>query len=386
MPFTGLADNERFTAGGIAESVSKLVQMLSPKETPFLDWLGLNPDPCINIKHEWFDENALPNTIQTSTAINSTAGGDISIAINGLGLALTIGTILRPAAGAEEYFQVKSIVGADSITLLRGYNGTAGAGSLAVGGTLYVTQPAGVEGADHAGADTRRLGTRVANTVELFRYELAESNTSLATRNLGANDFGTRGVKALTAGLYALENAVVRGVLNTSVGSLGSATATRTMKGLQSFITAINSTVTVASFSANPHTYLGDAWQNVFNNGGSPGTETWGIVAGATVFRYLSNMNDTKIEDTSSVEEFKRVIRRYTGPFGTAELFLGRTLDADRFIMVPRERVQVKQLTGRSFMIEEMAKTGDNRKALLTGEYTVEVYNPTAMARGYVNG
>jgi hypothetical protein len=386
MPFTGIATNERFTASGIGEDLSPLVRVLSPKATPFLTWLGDAGVSARNIKHEWWDEYALPNTILTSTAINSTAGADISIAINGLGNALTIGTVLRPGAGAAEFFQVKSIIGADSITLLRGYNGTAGAGSLAVGGTLYVTQPGGVEGADHSGADTRRLGTRVANTVELFRYEIAESMTSLETNNLGANGWDARVEKAMKASLYALENAVVRGVLNTSAGSLGSATAGRTMKGLDGFISAINSTVAVASFSANAHTYLGDAWRNIFNAGGEANTETWGIVAGAQVYQYLSNLNDTKVEDTSDVEEFKRVIRRYTGAFGTAELFLGRTLDTDRWIMVPRERVQVVPLSGRTFTYTPMAVSGDNRKALITGEYTVEVYHPSAMAKGYVNG
>jgi len=38
-------------------------------------------------------------------------------------------------------------------------------------------------------------------------------------------------------------------------------------------------------------------------------------------------------------------------------------------------------LQGRSFGVAEMATDGDNKKALLTGEYTLEVHHANAMAR-----
>ena len=97
-------------------------------------------------------------------------------------------------------------------------------------------------------------------------------------------------------------------------------------------------------------------------------------------------MNDSKIEDVSAVEGFKRVVRTYEGPFGKANVFFSRALDADEMLMVPRERVKVKNLQGRSFNILPIGRQGDNEKELIAGEYTVEVYHPGAMARIRVNG
>lgn len=392
MPFTGVASNELLSISGVQESVAAALIELHPKELTLLSWLDMGDDPAISTKHEWWDDYALPNAIITSTAIASTAGTDISIAINGKGLALTIGTVLHNRSANPEYYQVKSIVGADSITLSRGYGGSvaAGSGSLAVGGTLWITAAAGVEGDDHNGRGTRQLGDRRANTVGLFHIPLAVSGTnqSLAGFN-GRNALDTQRRKGLEQAMYSLEVEVTRGVLN-AANSLASATTTRTMKGLKEWITgaagAINSTVAVASFTANAHVYIGDAWANIINAGASPDSESWGFVAGRDAFRYISNMNDSKIEDVSAVEGFKRVVRTYEGPFGKANVFYSRALDADEMLMVPRERVKVKNLQGRSFNILPIGRQGDNEKELIVGEYTVEVYHPAAMARIRVSG
>ena len=56
-------------------------------------------------------------------------------------------------------------------------------------------------------------------------------------------------------------------------------------------------------------------------------------------------------------------------------------LPATELLIVPRERVQVLPLNGRSFMFEPMAKTGDNRKGLILGAYTLEYHHQNGMGR-----
>ena len=106
-----------------------------------------------------------------------------------------------------------------------------------------------------------------------------------------------------------------------------------------------------------------------------------GIVAGRSFFRDISNLNDTKVQDTNAREVFKRVIRQYEGPFGQTTVFLSRSLPATELVLVPRERVKVVPLTGRSFAYLEMGRSGDNTKGLVVGEYSVEVHHPSAMGR-----
>lgn len=381
MPFSGLSSNERFTASQVQEDVAAAVAALSPKETAILDFLEDSDVFAQSTKHEYWQDYLPPNRIIVSTAVNS-ATAVTPVQVNGFGLALTVGTLLENESAAPELTQVASIVGANSIVLARNYGG-GGVGSLAAGGELYVRAYAGVEGQDHNGTSVRRLGTRLANTVGLFRAEIAMSDTDLSLELFGNDSFGSAQAKALKQMLWGLENEVLRGKLN-STNSLGTVTATggetRTMKGLRDFITTINSQVTASSFSANPHLYLGNLWQNIYDQGGSD-TETWAIIAGGTFYRNISDLNDTKVEDSNTSTLFQRVIRRYTGPFGSAQVFLGRALANTELLIVPRERIKVVPMQGRSFKITPMAKTGDNEKALLTGEYTTEVHHENAMAR-----
>lgn len=377
MAFTGLSSNDLFTASLVQEDVSRLIATLSPKETALLNFLGDSDVFATSTKHEFVEDFMLPNYIVASTAINS-ATAATAFQVNGLGEALTVGTILENETQTE-IMQVTSIVGPNSIVASRAYGGGA-VGSLAAGGQLYVRAMAGIEGDDHDGRHTRRLGARKANTLGLFHMPVAASGTEMALNLYGNDSYDAAVAKGVVDMLHQLEKEVVRGVLN-STNSLGSASQTRTMQGLRNWITTINSTVVASSFSANPHLYIGNVWEQIYSQGGSPDTETWAIVAGSSFFRDISNLNDTKVEDSNQSEQFKRVIRTYEGPLGRAQVILSRVLAANELLLIPRERVKVVPLQGRSFSYEEMGKTGDNKKGLLTGEYTIEVHHANAMAR-----
>jgi len=384
MAFSGMSTNKYFTPNLIGEDVSEIIRTLTPYEAPFLDWLGDPSGFATNTKHEFIEDFLRPRTIVNSTAINS-ATAATGIQVNGVSEALTVGTILEITGIAPEFLQVTSIVaGGNSIQVTRNYDGS-GIGSLAAGGTIRVKAPTAEEGHEHAGLHTAKLGNRRANTVGYFNIEIAATGTSRAVNLYGGDSYEMARAKALRELPALLEAEVLTGVWN-ATNSLGTTTATRTMQGLRSMITSpgnnlpVNSSVVDASFSANPHLYLGDAFQNVFNNGAAT-TETWGIIADAQYFRDISNMNDTKVLDSNQSELFKRVIRNYTGPFGQATVFLSRALRTRELFIVPRERVRVLPLQARNFNYIEMGLSGDNQKGELVGEYVVEGYHTGAMAR-----
>jgi hypothetical protein len=385
MAFSGLSTSKEFTVSGIQEDVAAVLATLFPYESPFLDWIGDPSDFATSTKHEFWEDFMRPRTIINSSAITSTTAA-LGIQVNGLGDALTVGTILENTSVTPEFMQITSIVsGGNSVLVSRNYDGS-GTGSLAAGGTLRVKAPAAEEGHEHAGLHTARLGNRRANVVGYFNVEIGATNTSRAVRVYGGDSYEMARAKELRGLPALLEAEVLTGVWN-GTNSLGTATATRTMQGLRTMITSpanglppVNSTVVDASFSANPHLYIGDAFQNMFNNGAAT-TETWGIIADPQYFRDISNMNDTKVTDSNEKELFKRVIRNYTGPFGQATVFLSRALRTRELLIVPRERVRVLPLQGRSFNYLEMGATGDNIKGQLVGEYTAEGYHTGAMGR-----
>lgn len=379
MAFSGLSTNKLFTPNLVGEDISDVIATLSPFEAPFLDWLG-DPDVFAqSTKHEYVEDFLSPRYIINSTAITSDTAAS-GIRINGLGESLTVGTILENEGAAPELMQITSIAGANSVLVSRNYDGS-GVGSLAAGNQLYVRWPAAEEGHEHSGMHTARLGNRKANTVGYFSIEIATTGTQIAIagNQLGGDTYDRARAKIFTETPGRLESEVLRGQLN-AVNSLGTTTATRTMLGIRPQITAINSTVTASSFAANPHLYIGNIWEQVYQNGASV-TETWAIVAGRTFFRNISDMNDTKVQDSNAREVFKRVIRQYEGPFGQATVFNSRALPSTELLLVPRERVKVVPLQGRSFAYREMGASGDNTKGMVVGEYTVEVHHPSAMGR-----
>ena len=311
MAFSGLSTNKYFTPNLVGEDVSEAFRTLVPYEAPFLDWIGDPSGFATSTKHEFIEDFMRPRTIIASTAIAS-ATAATGFQVNGLAEALTVGTILENTGVTPEFLQVTSIVsGGNSVLASRNYD-NSGIGSLAAGGSLRVKAPTAEEGHEHAGLHTARLGNRRANTVGYFNLEIGATGTGRSVQLYGGDSYDMSRAKALRELPALLEGEVLTGVWN-GTNSLGTSTATRTMQGIRPQLTAINSNVVDASFSANPHLYLGDAFANMFAAGAAT-TETWGIIADAQYFRDISNMNDTKVVDSNRDELFKRVIRNYTGP------------------------------------------------------------------------
>lgn len=380
MPFTGYSSHGAFTAGPLnAEDVSPTISLLAPAEVPLLDWLG-DPDTfATQPVHEFLEEELRPNKLVASTAIDS-ATAATGIRLQDFGDLLTVGTILENESSASEVMQVTSVVGPFSVLVSRAFGGGA-VGSLAAGQQLFVRAPFALEGNDHPGTDVSRKRRRRTTYVGLFHVPIAISGTQLAISAAGnslgnaGNELEHQSTLRVREVLRDLEKEVIRGIRATSIGS---DTTYRTFNGLRATCGSINSTVTAASFDANPHLYLGNVWEQAFLNGASE-SEDWAIVAGTTHFRSISNMNDSKVQDTSSVETFKRVIRNYEGPFGRCVVIHSRWMPAGQSIIVPRQRVKVVPLQNRAFQILNIAKTGDSEKRLLVGEYTVEIHHPAAI-------
>jgi hypothetical protein len=383
MAFSGLSSNKLFTATTLGEDISRVIATLAPIESPVLNWLGDAPVFAISTKHEFIEDFVRPTTIIASAAINS-ATAATGILINGLGDALTVGTLLENESAAPEVMQITSIVaGGNSILVSRNYDG-GGYGSCVAATKLRVRWPAGLEGADHDGSNAQRMGNRRANTVGLLHIPIAASGTALAVNALAGDSFEMNRAKVFQEVPYRLEEAVLTGALN-SAASLGSATAYRTMNGVRPQVTTINSQVVVASFAANPAKYILSTWEQVFDAGASQ-NEEWGLVCGRTSYADICNSNDTKVYDSNTTELYKRVVRRFVGGFGGAEVLLSRALAPTDTLIMPRDRVKVVPLNGRSFAYVEMGQQGDNRKGLVVGEYTVEVHHPSAMGRIRSNG
>jgi hypothetical protein len=376
MPFSGLSTFDQFTATGgslIAEDVSSTIALLSIAETPLLDFLGDSDTMATNVNHEFIEDQLRPNYLVNSTAIASldTSSG---IRLAAFGDLLTVGTLIENET-SPEVMQVTSVVGPFSVLVNRNY-GAAGVGSLAAGGRLFVRAPLALEGQDAVG-DVTRARLRRQTFVKMFQLPITISLTQLAVTGLSVSDeYERQKMARIRESLRDLEKEVIRGIV--SGNSIGSESAYRSFAGLRAQIGSINSLLGSGSLQAAPHLYIGNAWKAAFDNGLRE-TDTVALVCGPSAYKAVSDLNDTKVQDSNKSETFQRRIRTYAGPFGTAEVILSPWMPDLSILGIAKERVKVVPLNKRSFQHIDLAQTGSAKKGMVEGEYTLEVHHPATM-------
>lgn len=378
MAFTGLTSDEMFTAANNAEDVSPTIALLSPTETPFLDWIGFNTVTAMSTKHEFLEEELRPNAVVTA-GVMASATANTGVQLADFGDLLTVGTILENTNSTPEVMRVVSIAGPTSVLLARGQDAAGTIGSLTSGTTLRVRGAYGLEGDDHPRRDVSRPRRRKTTPIGLFHIPIAISGTQQAIDVLGnvTDEYEKQKNLRVLEAIRDYEKELIHG---NAVNSTQTSTSYRGVRGLRADVTSINSTVVATSFAADPHLYIGNIHEQCFNAGAST-TEEWGILAGTTFFRNISDLNTSKVQDSNQSELFKRVIRDYAGPFGNVTVMLSRWLAPTELYLVPRNRIKPVVLQGRSFQHLEMGRTGDSRQGLIVGEYGVEIHHAYAMAR-----
>lgn len=373
--FTGRAiydtDGTNSVFGGIAEDVSPVISMVSPYETPFLSILGDAEFPANNVIHEWLEDELAPNTIVTTTNATST---DTILGISG-GLAsyLQVGAILRHPV-TEEYMQIEAI-SASNITVLRNFGATLGAGVSfnAASASLTVISDAAQEGADVLD-DISRPRRRLQNQCQIFKKDVIVSGTMRAVNQLGGvvDEMDYQKQMRTREAVRDLEKAIILSVKNDTIGS---ATVTRTMKGLLQFVST-NSLSTSLIDNANMTRITKAAW----DEGGS---DLDILLCGQNVKTKIDLLNEASstVRTTQGDSEYRRVITEYEGTYGRQTVVLSRWMPANKGILLSRNRIKAVPLKGRSFAYVAAAKTGDAEKGMILGEYSLEVRNEAAMAQ-----
>lgn len=380
-----------FAAGSdlpeIMEDVSDLVGIVSPYETPLLDYLGDAKRPALSTIHEWIEDSLLPNTdalnqtVFTPDAQNATA---LTVQNGGR---FQIGDLVRPDASAE-VMQVTAVAG-NVLTVVRGY-GTTTKATLINGRRLFILGNAALEGAD-ATNSRFTLRARKSNFTQIFSATVEVSGSMRAARQHGLggidDELEYQKQERLRELLRDLENCVINGVAPAS-NPQGSSTIRRSMNGI------------VRGIATN---------QYVPNAGGIPaggggGTDLSEPVLNAAL-RLIWEQSQGKIDTivcsgalkrringfatgsrayTPEDKSFRDMISTYESDFGVCRVILSRWVPSDTILLLDSSRISVLPLQGRSFGFKPLAQTGDATAGQVLGEYTVEFKNENA--HGLVRG
>ncbi len=381
MSFTGKAT---YSAGAalpeIAEDVSDLIAINSPHATPLLDALGDPLRVARSTMHEWLEDALLPNvdTIdEDSFTPTPTLASTFGVAHADR---FRVGDQVR-ATGSDEILLVTA-VGADSITVQRGYGGTTSE-DLVDGATLHILCNAALEG-DDAAAARFTTRSRMTNYTQIFTSTVEVSGSEQAVRQIAISDeLDYQKHQRLREMLRELEDAVINSVAP-AADFEGSATVRRTMRGLRSFITTNLFMPGVNGFPSDTtlteeqlNTALRSIWQN------SSGSIDL-IVVGGREKRAINQFVASNRRYSAQGETFKDAVSMYESDFGICRVVLSRSVPAGTVLLLDSSRIDVLPLAGRSFQYRPLARTGDRESGQLVGEYTLELRNENA--HGIIEG
>lgn len=354
MAFTGLALYNSGFFDGVAEDVSDMVSMISPYETPLLDRLTPASQPAQNVLHEWLEEELAPNTVVSSTSID-TAGTALSVHVGGTAMApyLAVGAQIKNT-NTGEYLQVSAISG-NTISVTRGFGGTTVA-SLNAGHRLFIVSDVALEGKDVTG-DRSRPRTRLSNYCQIFAKDVIVSGTMQATTKLGgiSNEFEHQKAQRLKESIRDLEKAVIQG--KSSGNTLGSSSAYRTMKGLwDSLTTNVTSTGTLTPLILD--NIIRSAWDN-------GGTDVDMVLVDPNWKQYIDSWQDSRVQVyNADMNLFKRRVTRFESSFAAVDIELCRWMPSNSLLVLSSGRVKVVPLNGRSYQFIPAARTALRRSSL----------------------
>jgi hypothetical protein len=372
--FTGYSTSDSFAE--IDTDISDLLLLVAPFQTPFLNLLPQPPKAATSPKHDWFQQDIGPDRLITSTAINS-ATAATGVTVNGLAHLLQVGMILEleSSAGDGELVQISSIPGPNSILFNRNIGvSPRGVNSLVVGGKLFVVSTAEKEGDDTDG-DVSRPRVGFTNYTQIFKKPIRISGTRqavLTAPNVGSEIDHQETLRTIEL-LRDLEKAVIRSV---AISTIADESTTRTMNGIRAQITTINSALVHSSFVADPLLYtnalMAEAW-----NAGARDLDV--LLMGDEWSAALSSTNSSKLQVEQADRNVTRVVERITTDYGSLIKVVSPWMPRRAMMGVATGRIFVPNLQGRSFKREELAKTGDNLRRHILGEYTTEVHHQEQM-------
>lgn len=377
MPFTGKTTySGGVTLPEIAEDISDIIGIVSPFETPLLDFLGDSNRSALSTIHEWLEDSLLPNSdvIDDASLSSPTTTTAFDVANGGR---FQVGDQIKHD---DEVMLVTDVTN-NTLTVVRQYGGTPSS-TLVDEDPIQILGNAALEGAD---APTSRFTNRMRmqNYSQIFTASIEVSGSQLATQSLGIDDeMDFQKQERVRELLRDLENCVINGVAATS-NPQGSSTVRRTMRGV---LASVASNVFEPGVGALP--FGGGSGQDLLSEEmlNAALREIWlqssgsidTIVCGGFQKRQINSMIATTQRFADSDDRFSSLVNVYESDYGVCRVVLSRWVPADKVMLLDSSRIDVLPLSGRSFYYKPLASTGDSEAGQIIGEYTMECRNENA--------
>lgn len=248
-----------------------------------------------------------------------------------------------------------------------------------------------IEG-DDATTDASNLNTRVFNYTAISDKVAQVSGTQEAVSKAGIKNNMAREMEDK---MKELKRDVETILLQNVAYVAGSDTVARKSAGLQTYIKTSTSIAADAVASAGDgstaHTagtaralseaFVESVLATAWTNGGNP---TMGILGSFQKRKFATFSGSSSKQLDGAKKTVVNSVDVYIDPLGTeVRLVPCRQAPASAIFFVDPEYLKFSPLTGRNFLVKELAKTGDSERKQILAEYTLEVCNEKAHAGIY---
>jgi len=382
MTFTGTATYDVYS-NEIGESVSELVALVSPMETPFLDDVGDQGEPIASPYYTWLDKWLLPDTFSMSSAIGSSAATSYGIEVGANADLIRVGDILRSPrtiTGVYEAMAVTSIgASVATIYVTRAYAGTT-ANSANVAGDSLVFLGSAVEEGSGARTQRRRGKSLKGNFVQNFREDIEisflESGAKPKSIGQAADPYDEEVADKTKDIVKQLERSTIMG--RTNGNTIGADSAETTMAGI--YYSIATNVVSHATFSNSIFNNL------IANMNGytdfSANANKYGIYAGTTAYRLMSNSNAATVNTVIDQGQIgKAPAVTYFTDLGTLSIKHLRWLPTGSVLVIRKDFIKVKAYRGNSFANHRFDQGKTAKEGYIAGTYGVEFHQEQAHGR-----
>jgi len=317
-------------------------------------------------KHEWDEDELNPVTV-----VAKGSGGNLTVSGTTLLLSasqyarVTAGTLLRDQLSGKTEVLMVTARSTVSATVTRGYGSTDGQ-THAAGATYDIianARPQGMEGPK----DESVAKSRSYNYTQIFSKGVQLTGTALAIEHNGISAEDSYQIDGRTRELIReLDRTLIMGIraaANNSDGVYG------TMGGLIEFINASGGNTNSTAETLTP-SVLNAMIKQIWDKGGNPDY----VIVGGTQKQKISSFDKEYRRSTLDSRRAGFTIEEFVSDLGVnLRVIVDRWVPSDTCMVVDSTRVHIKPLSGRSFFLEKLAKTGDSEKWQIVGEYTMEV-------------
>jgi hypothetical protein len=352
MIVTGMVDS--YSVPTNARDVSAAFNLITRPETPLLNAVE-QPYVAMNTSHHWWDD--VRQAIQTTLTGAYTKDALVLpvAAITGI----RVGSLL---AVDNVLYRVASISSLNVTVVLLSSADTAHSSGAAV----YLCGNAAKEGEDYEDTDWTGEVERENVTHILNDFAKIAGTQQAIKREVNNGDQLIRMIQAKLERLYLnLGRILWRGVLTTAASN----SDRRVMGGVDYFIKTNGYAPAASAFSADNF----DSFLLTLDQMGASIGEAW---MNPAMLSYFAGLDSTKVQLQREDKTRGVYVDRYISKYGhEVELKTDINAATGKIYVFRTEQVKILPLAGRQMQVQDLAKTGDNDRKMIVGEYTSEFWN-----------